>query len=72
MDVYVDDMGEDDNGDEIELDLSISQSDFEGIANPIVQRAIDISNNLLQRNNLSGKDLDTVMKVLAQDSGSNS
>lgn len=58
-----DEYGCDDNGQEFELDLTISQDDIEPIAAPIFQKAIDITNKLLERNNLTGKDLGALILV---------
>lgn len=55
--------GEDDNGEEFELDITVNQSDMERALSPIFQKAIDISKNLLQRNNLKGSDLDSLILV---------
>ncbi|WP_261874249.1 Hsp70 family protein [Vibrio rarus] len=63
--LYVDpgDCGEDDDGEEIEIDLVISQSDLENVFAPVLQRAIDLSNDLLSRNNLTGDSLDSLILV---------
>ena len=55
--------GCDDNGVDFELDLTITQEDIEPIAAPIFQKAIDITNKLLERNNLTGKDLGALILV---------
>lgn len=57
------DFGKDDDGQPVELDLELSKADFEQVASPIFQKAIDITNNLLARNNLSGSDLATIILV---------
>ena len=58
-----DEYGCDDNGQDFELDLTISQDDIEPIAAPIFQKAIDITNKLLERNKLTGKDLGALILV---------
>ena len=60
---YLEDLGEDDNGEEIELDLKVSLAEYERVCSPIFQKAIDICNGLLKRNNLSGQDLGAVVLV---------
>lgn len=54
---------EDENGDEPEIDLEISQKDLESVFKPIFQKAIDITKELLKRNNLKGSDLDSLILV---------
>jgi molecular chaperone DnaK len=51
--------GEDDNGEEFELDITVTQSDMERALSPVFQKAIDISKKLLDRNNLKGSSLET-------------
>ena len=60
---YKDEIGEDDDGKEIELDITISIEQFENIVKPIFQRAIDICHKLLEKNNLTGNELNTVILV---------
>lgn len=55
--------GEDDNGEEFELDITVTQSDMERALGPIFQKAIDICKSLLQRNNLKGSSLDSLILV---------
>jgi molecular chaperone DnaK len=54
---------EDENGEEPEIDLDISQADLEKVIAPIFQKAIDITKELLNKNNLKGKDLDALILV---------
>ena len=54
---------EDDNGDEPEIDVLVTQSDMENVLGPIFQKAIDISKELLKRNNLKGSDLGALILV---------
>lgn len=58
-----DEYGCDDAGNEFELDITITQDELEPVVTPIFQKAIDITNNLLKRNNLSGKDLGALILV---------
>lgn len=55
--------GEDDNGDEFELDITVMQTDIERALSPVFQKAIDISKKLLERNNLKGSSLDSLILV---------
>ena len=55
--------GEDDNGDEFELDITVTQVDMERALSPIFQKAIDICMKLLERNNLKGSSLDSLILV---------
>ena len=55
--------GEDDNGDEFELDITVTQADMERALGPVFQKAIDISKKLLERNNLKGAALDSLILV---------
>ncbi|WMX16515.1 Hsp70 family protein [Aureispira sp. CCB-E] len=63
--IYVDpgDCGEDDDGAEIEIDLVVSQDQLEKVLRPIFQKAINCSLELLERNNLKGFALDTLVLV---------
>lgn len=59
----LDEFGEDDNGEEIELDMVVEREEFERVATPIFQKAIDITKGLLSRNHLAGKDIDSLILV---------
>ncbi len=63
--LYVDpgDAGEDDDGEEIEIDITVDREELKGVIAPIIQRAIDLTKKLLQRNNLTGSDLDELILV---------
>ena len=54
---------EDENGEEPEIDLEITEKDLEIIFSPIFQKAIDITKDLLKRNNLKGSDLGALILV---------
>ena len=56
-------LGEDDEGNEMELDIEMSLHEFERAAGPVFQRAIDISKALIQKNNLKHSELETVLLV---------
>lgn len=59
----LDEFGEDDEGEEIELDLIVTQEHLKSVLAPVFQKAIDITKNLLQRNGLKGSDLDKLILV---------
>lgn len=55
--------GEDDEGEEFELDITVTQADITKALGPVFQKAIDVSKNLLNRNNLKGSSLDSLILV---------
>lgn len=55
--------GEDDEGNEFELDITLNQSDIKAVLAPIFQKAINITLDLLKRNNLTGDKLDALILV---------
>lgn len=55
--------GEDDEGEEFELDFTVTETELEKTIGPVFQKAIDISNKLLERNNLSGDILSALILV---------
>ena len=61
--LFIDDLGEDDDGEEIQADLDITLKQYEQVCAPIFQRAIDIVKNVLLRNNLTGRDLESLILV---------
>jgi molecular chaperone DnaK len=62
--VYTDEpVGTDENGEEMELDLTVTLADYEKAVKPVFQRAIDISMRLLENNNIKGSDLERVVLV---------
>ena len=54
---------EDENGEEPEIDVLVTQKEMEKVVAPIFQTAIDITKVLLKRNNLKGSDLDALILV---------
>ncbi|MDR2963126.1 MAG: Hsp70 family protein [Bacteroidales bacterium] len=54
---------EDDNGEEPEIDITVTQKDMERVLAPIFQKSIDITKDLLKRNNLKGSDLGALILV---------
>lgn len=57
------DLGEDDLGEEIEIDLTVTQEQLNNAIISKFQKAVDICLALLSRNNLSGEDLDSIILV---------
>lgn len=57
------DLGEDEDGEEIELDLTVTQEEAFDVIRPYFQKAVDICKNLLQRNHLSGSQIDRLILV---------
>lgn len=55
--------GEDDEGEEFELDFTVTEGQLEKAIGPVFQKAIDISNQLLERNNLNGDKLSALILV---------
>jgi len=55
--------GEDDEGEEFELDITINREKLKNAIAPIFQRAIDSTKDLIQRNNLTGEKLDALILV---------
>lgn len=54
---------EDDNGEEPEIDVLVTQKDMENVVAPIFQKAIDITKELIKRNNLKGSDFGALILV---------
>lgn len=59
----LDEFGEDDEGNEIELDMIVNSEQLPEVLSPFFQKAINICKDLLRRNNLSGTDLDSLILV---------
>lgn len=61
------DLGEilcrDDEGEEIELDMSVSQAELFDVMRPIFQKAVDICKTLIERNNIPANKLSKVILV---------
>ncbi len=55
--------GKDDEGNELELDMTVSINELENVLAPVFQKAIDISQELLNRNNLDGSKLAALILV---------
>lgn len=57
------DLGEDEDGEEIELDLTLTQAQAFDMMRPYFQKAVDICKNLIQRNNLNGSQITKLILV---------
>lgn len=57
------DLGVDDEGEEIELDLTVTQNELYDVIRPYFQKAVDICKSLLKRNNLTGDQIDKLILV---------
>lgn len=57
------DLGEDEDGEEIELDLTLTQAQVFDVIRPYFQKAVDICKNLIQRNNLNGSQISKLILV---------
>ncbi|MDE6537622.1 MAG: Hsp70 family protein [Muribaculaceae bacterium] len=64
-DLYVDpgDLGEDEDGEEIEIDLAITKDEVYNVFRPLFQKAVDICKDLLKRNNLTSQQLGKLILV---------
>lgn len=59
----IDEFGEDEDGEAIELDMVITQDEIAQVVAPIFQKAIDKCKELLKRNNFNGCKLDSLILV---------
>ena len=59
----LDEFGEDDEGEPLELDMVITAEQMQEVLSPIFQKAVDIVKGLLKRNNLKGFDLSSLILV---------
>ncbi len=55
--------GEDDEGEEFELDITVTHESVKPVLGPIFQKAIDLTKGLLQRNHLQGSQLSSLILV---------
>jgi molecular chaperone DnaK len=62
-DHFLEDFGSDDEGEEMQVDLTISLEQYEKVCGPLFQKAIDTCKQLLERNKLSGNDLSSIVLV---------
>lgn len=56
-------LGNDEDGEEIELDMTLTQEEAFAAMRPLYQRAVDICKGLMQRNNLSGSQISKLILV---------
>lgn len=59
----LDEFGEDDYGEAIDLDIVVTKAELEQALTPIFQKAIDITLDLIHRNGLKGDDVDSLVLV---------
>lgn len=59
----LDEFGEDDEGEPLELDMVITAEQMQQVLSSIFQKAVDIVKELLQRNNLKGSELGSLILV---------
>lgn len=59
----LDEFGDDDEGNPIELDIVLTAEQVEQVMSPIFQKAVDIVKELLKRNHLTGEDLNSLILV---------
>lgn len=57
------DLGEDESGDEMELDLTVTQEDVYAVMRPYFQKAVDICKDLIKRNNLTHQQINKLILV---------
>ncbi|MDA9968215.1 Hsp70 family protein, partial [Salibacteraceae bacterium] len=55
--------GEDDEGEEFELDITVTQEEITKVLSPVFQKAVNVCLNLLVRNNLKGSSLLSLILV---------
>ena len=60
---HYDEYSEDDEGEEFEIDLTISRDELKEVIAPFIQQTIDFCDNLLKRNNLTGASLNDLILV---------
>lgn len=63
LEVDVDELPEDDEGEEMEIDLTVTREQLNKLARPLFQRAIDLTKKLLKNNELSTSDLSALVLV---------
>lgn len=56
-------LGEDEDGEEIELDLTVTQEEAFNAMRPLFQKAVDICKALLERNSMRGSQLNKIIMV---------
>lgn len=56
-------LGHDDNGNDIDLEITMTREELYDAISPLYKKAVDICKNLLKRNNLSGNDITSLILV---------
>lgn len=56
-------LGEDEEGEEIELDLTLTQAELYDVIRPYFQKAVDICKDLIKRNNLNSSQINKLILV---------
>lgn len=59
----IDEMGDDDSGESIDIDLTVTREQAEDAMRPVFQKALDLCKKLLRRNNIDGSDLSKLILV---------
>lgn len=59
----LEELGEDEDGEEIELDLTLTQAQVFDVMRPYFQKAVDICKDLMQRNNINGGQISKLILV---------
>lgn len=59
----LDEFGEDDNGEPIELDMVVTRAQLEKVASPLYQKAVDITKSLIKRNHLNFDEINSLILV---------
>lgn len=57
------DLGEDEEGEEFEIDLTVTKDEVYNVIRPLFQKAVDICKDLLKRNNLTSQQLGKLILV---------
>lgn len=57
------DYPEDDSGEEIEIDLAVTDEDMVKALSPVFQKAVDMAKDVLKRNKLSGESINSLILV---------
>ncbi len=56
-------LGHDDNGNDIDLEITMTREELCDVISPLYKKAVDICKDLLKRNNLSGNDITSLILV---------
>ena len=61
--IEIEDIGEDDSGEEISLSIDISRQEFEKLIQPIIDRTIELTNNVLKESGMSPESIKKLILV---------